>query len=136
MCLSGTEWVGGNEESPTMHPGRDCLGCHQDFGEAQEVVLGGTVFDAEGTNEPDDCFGLPGVTLELTDADGTVHEATSNAAGNFVLYAPTQIATPYTVKLTYEGRERVMAAPQTSLSCNSCHTEDGLNGAPGRILAP
>jgi hypothetical protein len=25
---------------------------------------------------------------------------------------------------------------QTETSCNSCHTETGLNGAPGRILAP
>ena len=48
----------------------------------------------------------------------------------------TAIATPYSVKLLYEGRERIMGAMQTELSCNSCHTETGANGAPGRILVP
>jgi hypothetical protein len=133
MCMSGTAWVGGESESTRMHPGGDCLGCHASRGEADEVVLGGTVF--AGLNEPDDCFGVPGVVLQLTDADGTVHEVTSNSAGNFVL-EETAIAKPFTAKLLYEGRERMMATPQTELSCNSCHTETGANGAPGRILAP
>ena len=97
MCLSGEAWIGGDVESPNMHPGADCLDCHQSRDEAEEVVLGGTVFDA--LDEPTDCFGVAGVTLELTDADGVVHEVVSNAAGNFVVYAPTVIATPYTVKL-------------------------------------
>lgn len=80
-------------------------------------------------------FGVAGVVLELTDADGVITTVTSNSAGNFVVLETT-IATPYTAKLTYEGRERVMATPQTELSCNACHTETGANGAPGRILAP
>ena len=133
MCLSGDAWENGDLGSPQMHPGRDCLGCHQDRGEAPQVMLGGTVY--EGSNELDDCLGLPGVTLELTDANGVVMELTSNDSGNFVLQN-TAIATPYSVKLLYEGRERVMSAMQTELSCNSCHTEEGANGAPGRILAP
>jgi hypothetical protein len=133
MCLSGEVWNGGDNESPLMHPGRDCLACHQSRGEAQEVVLGGTVYDGDG--EPDDCYGLAGVTLQLTDANNVVHEVTSNASGNFMI-EETLIATPYSVKLQYEGRERVMLGMQTSLSCNGCHTETGANGAPGRILAP
>jgi hypothetical protein len=133
MCLSGTAWVGGETESPRMHPGGDCLGCHQSLDEADEVVLGGTVY--AGLNEEDDCLGVPGVVLQLTDADGEVHEITSNSAGNFVL-TETTIPTPFSVKLLYEGRERIMGAMQTSLSCNSCHTQTGANGAPGRILAP
>jgi hypothetical protein len=133
MCMSGTAWVGGETESTRMHPGGDCLGCHASRDEADDVVLGGTVY--AGLNEPDDCFGVPGVVLQLTDANGTVHEVTSNAAGNFVL-EETAIATPFSAKLTYEGRERIMGAMQTELSCNSCHTDTGANGAPGRILAP
>ena len=126
-------WVGGNEESPTMNPGLDCLGCHANLGEAEEVALGGTVFST--LNEPDTCFGVKGVTLELTDANGEVSEIVSNEAGNFVLEHAT-IATPYSARLLYEGRERVMQAQQTVLSCNSCHTEEGANGAPGRVLSP
>jgi hypothetical protein len=132
-CLSGTEWVGGNAESPRMHPGTDCLGCHQNIGEAQEVTLAGTVYGA--VDEVDDCFGVSGVTVQITDADGQVTELETNSAGNFLL-SGTTIAPPYNAKLIYEGRERAMVAQQTELSCNSCHTETGANNAPGRILAP
>jgi hypothetical protein len=133
MCLSGQAWNGGESETPLMHPGRDCLACHQSRGEAEDVVLGGTVYDGDG--EPDECYGLQGVTLQLTDATGSVHEVVSNASGNFVMQE-IAIPTPYSVKLVYEGRERAMLGMQTSLSCNGCHTETGTNGAPGRILAP
>lgn len=138
-CLSGIAWVGGDEESRLMHPGRDCLACHQERGEAEEVVLGGTVYEANG--EPDDCFGVEGVTLQLTDSQGTVFELVSNAAGNFVMElegepGEMQIVPPYSAKLLYEGRERQMLTMQTETSCNSCHTVAGANGAPGRILAP
>lgn len=132
-CLSGLAWVAGNVESPRMHPGRDCLDCHASLGEAEEVVLGGTVYEAN--DELDDCFGVPGVTVQITDANLAVHELTSNDAGNFLIEG-TAIATPYTVKLIYEGRERVMVTPQTNTSCNACHGETPANGAPGRILAP
>jgi hypothetical protein len=132
-CLSGTAWVGGEIESPRMHPGLDCLSCHQSLGEAQEVTLAGTVYD--GADEADDCFGVEGVTLQITDANGDVIEVDSNSAGNFVL-ENVAIATPYSAKLLYEGRERAMVAMQTETSCNACHTQTGANGAPGRILAP
>jgi hypothetical protein len=135
-CVSGTEWVGGNEESPRMNPGQDCLACHGELGvEKEEVVLAGTVFG--GVNERNNCFGVPGVTVQITDATNMVFETVSNEAGNFILSAADGMITPpYSAKLLYEGRERKMAAMQSNLSCNSCHTQAGLNGAPGRILAP
>jgi hypothetical protein len=133
-CLSGIEWVGGNQESSRMNPGQDCLGCHAQFGEAEEVVLGGTIYD---DNERDNCYGVEGVTVEITDSTNAVFTATSNTAGNFMLFSENgTITPPYSVKLLYEGRERQMFTMQTVTSCNSCHTETGLNGAPGRILAP
>lgn len=135
QCLSGVSWVGGETETPRMHPGRDCLGCHADVGEAQEVILAGTVY--EGPNQIDDCYGVEGVTVQITDSTNKVIELTSNSTGNFVLFSESgSITPPYSAKLIYEGRERPMAAMQTELSCNSCHTETGANGAPGRILAP
>lgn len=134
-CLSGTEWVGANTESPLMHPGLDCLGCHGDLGVEEEVVLGGTVF--EGFTERDECYGVEGVTVQITDSTNTVFELTSNASGNFFLELENgAITPPYSAKLIYDGNERMMATMQTNLSCNSCHTSSGLNGAPGRILVP
>jgi hypothetical protein len=43
---------------------------------------------------------------------------------------------PFTAKVTFQGREIVMTTPQTDGDCNSCHTETGANGAPGRIKLP
>jgi hypothetical protein len=43
---------------------------------------------------------------------------------------------PYSAKVSYMGRERAMAAMQTTGDCNSCHTQGGANSAPGRILLP
>lgn len=131
-CASGARWASGDAESPLMHPGVDCIACHQDRGEAEEVRLAGTVYAS--LMEPDDCFGVAGVTVELTGADGVVVRMTTNDAGNFT--RGQSVATPYTAKLIYDGRERVMTTPQTELSCNSCHGAVGLNAAPGRILVP
>jgi hypothetical protein len=38
--------------------------------------------------------------------------------------------------VTYMGRERAMVTMQTSGDCNSCHTQNGANAAPGRIVLP
>jgi len=132
-CRSGLRWDGGDAESPRMHPGMDCLGCHQERGEAEEYTLGGTVY--EGLTEADDCYGVAGVTVELTGADGVVVTMTTNEAGNFTR-EHASVAVPYTAKLIRDGREVAMQTPQTILSCNVCHAQTGLNMAPGRILAP
>ena len=116
-----------------MHPGMDCIGCHQEIGEAEEYTLGGTVY--ETLTEPDDCFGAAEVIVELTGADGEVLRMTTNDAGNFTRERAS-IALPYTAKLIADGRERNMVTPQTILSCNLCHAEAPINNAPGRILAP
>jgi hypothetical protein len=46
------------------------------------------------------------------------------------------VAKPFQAKITYMGRERVMATAQTSGDCNSCHTQAGAMSAPGRIILP
>jgi len=133
QCASGERWTGGNRESPFMHPGRDCVSCHTQAGEGPRYAIAGTVFDLP--HEADDCFGVADVIVQITGADGAVVELTSNDAGNFFL-GKGAVATPYTAKLIYEGRERPMTTPQTDFNCASCHTATGTNAAPGRVLAP
>ncbi|MFV8753985.1 hypothetical protein ACNOYE_25860 [Nannocystaceae bacterium ST9] len=132
-CVSGTFWTQGNQESPRMHPGGDCLDCHQSFGEAAQVVLAGTVYT--NSHELDDCNGVAGVTVLITDSNGTNFQTTTNSAGNFLL-EEVVVVPPYSAALMWEGRMREMVNMQTVTSCNSCHTETGAQGAPGRILAP
>jgi hypothetical protein len=131
-CASGEAWTGGDEESPLMHPGMDCIACHAQEGEGPSFTVAGTVMADPA--EPDDCFGVEGVTVRITGADDAVHEAVTNAAGNFSL--TEAIAFPYTVTLERDGATRGMLTPQSEGACGSCHTETGENAAPGRVLAP
>jgi hypothetical protein len=85
-------------------------------------------------DEPTDCYGIEDVTVRVTDATGEVHEATTNAAGNF--YFREDVPVPFTAELEYDGVVRAMATPQTDGNCANCHTEVGANSAPGRILVP
>ena len=39
-------------------------------------------------------------------------------------------------KVVVNGIERAMVTPQTLGDCNACHTQNGLQGAPGRIIVP
>lgn len=134
-CSTERKWVGGDEDSPWMRPGGDCIGCHLSRGEGPVFAAAGTVHAT--IDEPDDCFGVQGVTVEITDADGMVFSAMTNEAGNFWFGPRAEpFAIPISAKLRYEGRERMMVAMQSTGACQSCHTPTGANQAPGRILAP
>jgi hypothetical protein len=116
-----------------MHPGVACIACHtQDNGPT--FAIAGTVFPT--AHEPDDCDGLTttGATVEITGSDGKTLTLTVNSAGNF--YSATKVAKPYKAKVIVGTKSRDMAGAQTDGDCNSCHTTDGANGAPGRIMAP
>jgi mono/diheme cytochrome c family protein len=116
-----------------MRPGNACISCHS-RGEGPRFAIAGTVYPS--AHEPNDCNGTnaDSATVTITDANGMVHELTPNAAGNF--YAAGAIALPYTASITAGGRTRAMAAKQTNGDCNSCHTQDGASGAPGRVMLP
>lgn len=130
-CASGTEWTEGNHGSPEMHPGVDCISCHQS-GEGPDFTLAGTVMGA--LRDLDDCYGAAGVTVRITGADGDTFELVTNEAGNF--YTDRPVATPYRAEVEKDGIVRAMSGEQTDGSCNSCHTSGGAYAAPGRILAP
>jgi hypothetical protein len=135
-CATGTYWTDGDEESPLMHPGGDCIDCHTQKDEGPRYALAGTVMG--GANDVTDCNGVDDVTVEILDKDGAVAlTLTSNAAGNFFsnsALADTQL--PYTARVTKDGQTREMATPQTEQNCMACHTEEGAGGASGRIRAP
>jgi hypothetical protein len=136
QCSSGTHWTRGDHESPEMHPGRACITCHSREGEAPRFSIGGTVFPT--AHEPDDCNGSNGSAgaprVVITDARGAVLELAVNSAGNF--FHEGTIALPFSAKVVAGGKERAMSKKQTTGDCNSCHTVDGANDAPGRIMAP
>jgi mono/diheme cytochrome c family protein len=133
-CSSGTRYTRG--EGVTMEPGKACNACHIKERE-KTFVLAGTVYPTG--HESDRCNGVngtvTGATIVATDLTGNVLATVPvNKAGNFA--SQTRITGPYKVKVVQNGKERVMKASPSSGDCNSCHTQDGLEGAPGRIALP
>jgi hypothetical protein len=97
--------------------------------------VAGTIY--RKLDEPTDCYGVPGVVVELTDAKGQVVTLTSNRAGNFMLRVRGQtLAMPFTARVKLKGQQSEMGTPQSTGNCASCHTAQGANGAPGRVVAP
>ncbi len=133
VCTSGTTYRSGY--GMRMHPGNACVSCHS-AGGGPEFSLAGTVYPT--AHEPDDCYGVNGprvsARIVITDARGAVTNIPVNAYGNFA--APAGIAMPYTAKVVVGTKERRMRGAQTNGDCNSCHSESGASGAPGRILMP
>jgi hypothetical protein len=139
VCTSGTTWTGGDSANPLMHPGVACDTCHKLLGSATKFPfdMAGTVYPT--AHEPDDCNGVQGAQVIITDASGTDHTLQVNAAGNFYnlnYVGLGAISTPYTARVVANGKTRVMVGPQTSGDCNSCHSEQGTQAAPGRIMMP
>ncbi|MEZ4385125.1 MAG: hypothetical protein R3A79_27595 [Nannocystaceae bacterium] len=143
-CSSNTYWTMGDHESPLMHPGGACLTCH-DMAQPGEDIIGrlaiaGTVYPT--LHEPDDCNGVVAddgpVTVEITTADDVVITLAVNSAGNFLydLEENPAITFPIKAKVKRGDQELAMVSAQSTGDCNSCHTEQGTSGAPGRILAP
>lgn len=127
VCTSKKMWTGGN--GSTMRPGNDCTACHG-------FTIAGTLYPTQ--HEPNNCDGTAanGVKVVVTGADGKVTTLTPDAtSGNF--YSSTAIKAPFSAKVTNSaGGSRAMTDTQTKGNCNSCHTQDGASGAPGRIMTP
>ena len=136
VCTSGKTWTGGDRGSADMNPGAACIGCHAStLGEAPLFSIAGTLYPT--IHEPDLCYGAPataGAQVVITGADGHTLTLSPTAAGNF--YSQTAVKTPYSAKVVTAGGERAMTATQTTGDCNSCHTQNGANNAPGRIMLP
>lgn len=143
VCSRDEFWTKGNLESPNMHPGKACVTCHSSLAPevAAEYPIAGTVYPTG--HEPDDCLGLDDgaepAYVEITMADARVVKLAVNSSGNFVYNAIEgggPVMFPITARVIQGDKERKMFSPQSSGDCNSCHTEAGASGAPGRIVGP
>lgn len=132
FCTSGVLWNQANEPSPLMNPGLACNACHQVSG-GPNLRIAGTVYTA--LNEKDLCYGRPNLTVRVTAADGKVFDLPVNNSGNFFL-DKNNPKPPFKAMVIDGQKTRAMQGSVTSGDCNSCHTQAGKNGAPGRIAAP
>ncbi|HKO94994.1 MAG TPA: carboxypeptidase-like regulatory domain-containing protein [Polyangiaceae bacterium] len=136
-CFTGLRWVGGDRPSAEMHPGSDCMECHGETSK-RPLLLGGTVYPIGGgrASPPlDDCFGIEGVEVTITDADGRVRSTLTNRAGNFYFEGrASEIAMPYNAALRWNNREgKELNTPMFYSAsyggCARCHA-DGLRPNP------
>lgn len=119
--------------SSSMRPGLPCLSCHSDaVDDRPSMTVAGTVFATP--DAADDCRGVAGVEVIVTDAEGTEHRRVTEAAGNFWL--DDALSFPITARVAVEGVERRMEVAVPHGDCNLCHSSEGHMEAPGRIVAP
>lgn len=121
-----------------MNPGKPCLACHSSQAPDKAYPFSGTVFLAR--HEKDTCNSRPpsATKVEIIDRNGTVALTlnVSTTSGNFNSPRSASVLLPYTARVYNGSRTATMTTPQTSGDCNSCHTEQGINGALGRIVLP
>jgi hypothetical protein len=137
-CASGKTWDPNAVSTAQMNPGLACRGCHKTQASEFNYFFMGTVFPA--FHENDLCMSPPppGARVEILDAMGNVTMTlTPNAAGNFMSSAVVAGApVPYAARLVANGLTRSMNGLQSDGDCNKCHTEQGAEGAPGRLVWP
>lgn len=137
-CASGAFWESGDLGDADMNPGLPCRKCHQMLAPQHAYFFSGTVFPA--FHEKDLCLSPPPAEarVEILDADGAVTSTlVPGEAGNFTSSAVAAgVPVPYRARLVANGQTRSMTTLQESGDCNACHTEQGENGAPGRLVWP
>lgn len=137
-CASGKMWDPQATSTAQMNPGQACRACHKTKASDFNYYFMGTVFPA--FHEKDLCSSPPpaNAKIEILDVMGKVTMTlTPNATGNFMSSAVVAgVPVPYTARLVANGVKRAMNAPQTDGDCNKCHSEQGTEGAPGRLVWP
>jgi hypothetical protein len=134
QCASGQTWKLGDQPTQVMYPGTSCNTCHAQRG-IFTFAIAGTVYTA--SHQSDNCFGIAGVSVVITDANDASITLVSDVSGNFLVEpAEANVAVPYTASVVTDGGVAAMLESQTNGDCNSCHTQAGTNGAPGRIVTP
>ncbi|MBI5186431.1 MAG: carboxypeptidase regulatory-like domain-containing protein [Nitrospinae bacterium] len=123
---------GGGEggDDSTHKAGQDCMasGCHPSTGGEKPFTVGGTVY-----MDPDGLAKLTGATVKIVDANKKTITLASDSIGN--IYQRTKYGTityPYTVSVSYQGREVKMLTLAQHGSCNAvnCH----ITGRVGRVF--
>lgn len=159
VCTSARFWTDGDEGDEEMHPGRACIQCHDNpdkYGEGDDddddddeeeeeeeeeedddiprYLIAGTVYPT--AHEPDECYGVDSATtyVVVEDANGTTRTLATNEAGNF--FTEDALVAPYRVKVIRGDETRAMSELAEHGDCNLCHTVEGDEDAPGRIMAP
>jgi hypothetical protein len=128
------QWIGGKRGSEEMYPGRDCVGCHLQ-NDGPELIFGGTVYpfveqladNYRALQSGTDCFGVEGIEVNITMADGVLFSTTTNRAGNFFVEGKqSDVLFPMRAEVVWTSREGTDQTTGMNLGpsyggCGRCH---------------
>jgi len=127
-------FVGCEDENKSVHnQGKNCLECHS-FQSAASIFT--TLHAASGTNENS----AKSYTIQLLlDTGDKILYRSARGDGNVRWSGDSGKIDNFTAQVLDPSGKVVNSSKTNShnvgrLACNSCHTAQGLNGAPGRIV--
>ncbi len=130
LVLSGC----GDEGFSAKHnQGKNCLECHSFTG-------GGTVFTKIDAANYDETSASQTHKIRLLLSNGnTITYEKGNGYGNYKYSGDKSSIGNFTAQVidtngTVVNQSRTDSHSSSRLACNRCHTKDGANGAPGRIV--
>jgi cytochrome c553 len=123
----------GDEFQPQHNQGKNCLECHS-------FTSGATVFKSLTAANNDHNDAAQGYSIQLLLESGkTLKFTPGNGHGNLLYNGDKGEINNFTSQVT-DGQGKVINQSTTNshdvgrLACNTCHTQNGLNNAPGRIV--
>ncbi len=127
-----------NEGIGGLHyQGKDCSSCHS-AGNEYIFNIGGTIFRKKDAGDESVADAAEGYTVELiTRSCKSIVARKGSGSGNFFMrYELSEDFIPFVLDPNGKRVNRASAvhAPDRT-ACNSCHTQTGKNGAPGRIVS-
>jgi hypothetical protein len=119
----------GVRRGPLHRPGQPCLLCHDgDIGDPPQFTVAGTVFD-----DPVDLDGADGITVTMTDANDSMYEATTNAAGNFYV-TPDQWNPTFPLHVSLSNGLVMSSEIGRNGACAFCHVNPASPSSPGPVV--
>ncbi|MDQ7047491.1 MAG: hypothetical protein Q9M39_07670 [Sulfurovum sp.] len=136
MLISGCE-IGEDDDGDDIlgshNQGKDCKVCHANF------TASGTVFTKIDAADGDSNLAAANHTLKLALEEGTgLVLIKGYGSGNARTTTNTDTVGSFTAQVLDAGGKVINSSNTLShdgdmLRCNMCHTQTGINGAPGRI---
>lgn len=133
LALALFTGCGDDEFSAQHNQGKNCLECHSFTG-------GGTVFKGLHIADYDEKNAAQNHKIRLLLSSGnTITYSKGNGYGNYKYSGDKNAIGNFTAQIidsngTVVNKSRPDSHNANRLACNRCHTQDGANGAPGRIV--
>ena len=120
------------------YQGKDCSSCHSSGANEYIFNIGGTIFRKKDAGDESVGDAAEGYTVELiTRSCKSIIARKGRGSGNFFMrYELNEDFIPFVLDPNGKRVNRASAVHTPDrTACNSCHTQAGKNGAPGRIVS-